>query len=647
MATIHKPPVFSQSSTFSHPLEPLTASEITQAVAIIKAQKQVSSTFRFASINLHEPPKQVVLKFNPGDAIEREAFVILLDNATGSVYEVVTSLTKETIVSWEHIPGVQPSIMLDEFMECEMLVKSNSDFQAAILKRGITDVSLVMVDPWSAGSYNIAEEEGKRLLRALCWVRSSPNDNGYARPLEGLVVVVDINAMQVIAVEDYGVVPLPPNPGNYATEFIPEVRSDLKPLEITQPQGASFQVKGHEITWQKWRMRIGFTPREGLVLYTVSYEDQGRERPVLYRASLTEMTVPYGDPRPYHFRKNAFDVGEYGVGTLANSLKLGCDCLGEIRYFDAFLTSSRGEVATIENAVCMHEEDYGILWKHVDWRTNKTEVRRSRRLVLSFIATVGNYEYGFFWYFYQDGNIQYEVKLTGIMNTGACMPGEVPKYGTLVAPQLNAPIHQHFFCVRMDMTVDGNNNSIYEVNTEAEPMGEENPHGNAFYAKSTLLDTEQAAQRLIDPFTARYWKITNPSVVNGLGQPTAYKLLPGENTVPFAHPESSVMKRAGFMSKHLWVTPYDPEEMFPAGKYPNQHSGGEGLPKWTKANRPIDNTDLVVWYTFGAHHIPRPEDWPVMPTSYIGFMLKPLGFFDSSPAIDVPPTQSKHHPCHS
>jgi primary-amine oxidase len=367
-------------------------------------------------------------------------------------------------------------------------------------------------------------------------------------------------------------------------------------------------------------------------------------RPILYRASLVEMTVPYGDTNITQCRKNAFDVGEYGVGTLANSLKLGCDCLGEIRYFDAVMANTRGEIFEIKNAICMHEEDYGILWKHTDWRTDQVEVRRSRRLVLSFIATVGNYEYGFFWYFYQDGSIQYEVKLTGMMTTGAVMPGEKPQYGTELTPQLYAPNHQHVFSVRLDMSIDGVNNSVYEVDTEPVPMGEHNPYGNAFYAKSTLLSTEQEAQRLIDPFKARYWKIVNPSVHNRMGYPVGYKLVHGENGLPFAHPESSVMQRGGYMTKHLWVTPYDPEERFPAGNYPNQSPGGDGLPQWTQANESVENTDLVVWYTFNHNHIPRCEDWPVMPVSYIGFMLKPVNFFDLNPSNDVPP--SAKHKCH-
>ncbi len=625
-----------------HPLEPLTAEEITAAVQIVKTERDLGERVRFASIALNEPPKEIVLNFKQGDPVTREAFIILLNNSDGATYEAVVSITTGKVISWRHIPGVQPSIMLDEFFECEQAVKANPEFQAALRKRGITNFDLVMVDPWSAGNYGTKEENTQRLSRALSWVRSDPNDNGYARPIEGVLALVDLNKMEVVRIEDNGIVPLPPTSGNYTPEAVGQLRTDLKPFEIQQNEGPSFSIQGHEIHWQKWHMRIGFTPREGLVLHTVGYEDQGRIRPILYRASLAEMVVPYGDPGPNHYRKNAFDVGEYGVGMLANALELGCDCLGYIQYFDATVADSRGNPMILKNAICMHEEDYGILWKHIDWRTNQTEVRRSRRLVLSFIATVGNYEYGFFWYFYQDGNIQFEVKLTGIMHTGAFPPGETPKYGQLVAPQLHAPIHQHMFNIRLDMTVDGLQNSVYEVRTEAEPIDPENPHGNAFFAKSTLLSTESEAQQVIDPLSGRFWKIVNPASTNSVGQPVAYKLMPGENILPFAHPESSVAKRATFATKHLWVTPYNAEERYPAGDYPNQHPGGAGLPTWTQANRPIENTDVVVWYTMGAHHVPRPEDWPVMPASYISFMLKPLGFFDRNPALDVPPPPAKH-----
>lgn len=172
------------------------------------------------------------------------------------------------------------------------------------------------------------------------------------------------------------------------------------------------------------------------LVYTIRYEDQGRERPILYRASIGEMVVPYGDPGESSYRKNAFDIGEFGIGTMANSLVLGCDCLGTVRYFDVHVCDSRGRPVSLKNAVCLHEEDAGLLWKHTDWRTGQTETRRSRRLVVSFIATVGNYDYGFYWNFYQDGTIQCEVKLTGIVNTTALKPGEQSRFGSEVAPRL-------------------------------------------------------------------------------------------------------------------------------------------------------------------------------------------------------------------
>ena len=645
MATLHKSSQVRSSHTAgSHPLDPLTAAEIEAAVAILLAQRSLGERVRYESIVLNEPPKDLVLDFKEGDEIGREAFLVTFDNDTGATYEAVVSLSGGNVKSWKHIPDVQPRITMEEFYECELAVKKSPEFKAAIEKRGIKDVDLVMVDPWSAGNFGIEEERGVRLSFARCWVRSNPTDNGYARPIEGVIPVVDLNKMEVIRVEDHGVVPLPPNPGNYAAEYVKEYRTDLKPLDIVQPEGPSFKVEGNEVSWQKWNLRVGFTGREGLVLHTISYEDQGRKRPVVYRASLSDMVVPYGDPSARNFRKNAFDVGEYGIGNLANSLTLGCDCLGQIHYFDAVVNDSRGGAVQIPNAVCLHEEDFGILWKHVDWRTGQTEVRRSRRLVVSTIATVGNYEYGFFWYFYQDGTIEFQVKLTGIVNNAAVAAGEVPKYGTLVAPQLAAHIHQHFFNLRLDMSVDGLKNSVYEVNTKAEPQGPDNLQGNAFFAESTLLATESQSQRIVDPMAGRYWLIANPSVHNYVGQPVAYKLVPGENILPFAQPEASVSKRAGFMRKHLWVTPYSPDEMGAAGPYPNQHPGGAGLPEWTRANRDIENRDIVVWYTFGHHHVPRTEDWPVMPVMYTGFSLKPVGFFDRNPALDVPP--SAHHNGH-
>ena len=320
---------------------------------------------------------------------------------------------------------------------------------------------------------------------------------------------------------------------------------------------------------------------------------------------------------------------------------VGCDCLGEIRYFDVELADGSGEPYTIRQAICLHEEDSGLLWKHFDATLGTTETRRSRRLVISFIVTADNYEYAIYWYFYQDGTIEFEVKLTGIVLTSALPPGQTSDFGTLVAPQTLAAHHQHFLSVRLDMAVDGLCNTVYEVDTEAIPPGPGNPLGNAFRPVKRPLRRESEAQRVIDPLRGRYWLVANPGNRTEMGHEPAYKLIPGSNVLAFSHPAAPVTRRAAFATKHLWVTPYRPDERFPAGDYPNQHPGGAGLPAWTKADRPIENTDVVLWYTLGSHHITRPEDWPVMPTDRAGFMLKPAGFFNRNPALDVAPGPSR------
>jgi primary-amine oxidase len=636
-----------EASTPAHPLEPLSGDEIRSAAAILREAGLVHDKTRFVSIALDEPTKESVAGWQPGDPFDRRAFAVLLDNAAGKTFEAVVSLDDRTVVRHEHIPDAQPSITMEEFFECEEAVKRSPEFQEALRKRGITDFDLLMVDPWSAGNYGDEREKRMRLARAITWVRTEPGEHGYAHPVLGLLAWVDLHTMKVIHIQDTGEVPVPEQPGHYAQRYFEgKLREAPKPLEIVQPEGPSFTVDGHHVEWMGWSFRIGFNAREGLVLYQVGYKDPaegGRLRPIMHRVSVSEMLVPYGDPDINYARRNAFDVGEYGIGMLANSLKLGCDCLGVIQYFDAHLATGTGDAMVIENAVCLHEEDASILWKHTDWRTNEMEVRRSRRLVISFIATVGNYEYGYYWSFYLDGTIELEIKMTGVLNTGALAPGETRKYGTEVTPRLYGPIHQHMFNIRMDMALDGLENSAVEVNTKAEPMGPENPFGNACYAEETVLKTEQEAGRDLCLESARYWKIINPNVTNSLGQPVGYKLMPGDNAFPFLDPESSVRRRAGFMNHHFWVTASDPDERYAAGKYPNQSdpAHAHGLPAYVEQNRPIENTSLTAWYNIIAHHVVRPEDWPVMPVQPLRFCLKPVGFFDRNPAIDIAPSVSK------
>ncbi|MGH8012813.1 MAG: primary-amine oxidase, partial [Candidatus Binataceae bacterium] len=583
-----------------HPLDPLSAEEIRTAVRVFRTHWPASANMRFVSVNLHEPAKGE-LENGGGQAFDRRAFVIVLDLGERRVLEAIISLREETLLSCEERRGVQPGIIIEEFMMCENAVKADPRWRAALTRRGITEFDKAIVDPWSAGAYGDERFPGRRLAQGLTWIRGSDADVGYGRPVEGLVTFVDLEKMEVVEVNDDIEVPLPPLTGFYTPETLGPQRDDLKPLEISQPEGPSFAVKGYEVSWQKWRFRVGFSSREGLVLRQLGYEDQGRIRPVLYRASLSEMVVPYGDPTLTHRRKNAFDVGEYGIGRMANSLKLGCDCIGTIHYFDAHMVTMAGEVETIENAVCMHEEDYGTLWKHTDWRTNHCEVRRSRRLVISFFATVGNYDYGFFWYLYQSGEIQLEVKMTGCLSVGARPPGAHPTHGVMVAPQLYAPIHQHHFNFRLDLDIDGPGNSIYEVDTVADPPGPDNPYSGSYRPQATLIRSEAEARRDANPANGRAWLVVNPSIRNAVGEPTGFKIIPGADVaLSMAHEGASLLKRAGFIRHNLWATAYDPAHRYAAGDYINQNPAPDGLDQWIKRDRSLENTDLVIWYSFGA-----------------------------------------------
>ncbi|MGF1527133.1 MAG: primary-amine oxidase [Candidatus Competibacterales bacterium] len=626
----------------AHPLDPLTPAELTAAVALLQHTDRLQRPC-YITLSPAEPDPRILDAWEGRENLPRRVEAVVLDKGRGCTVEALVCLTAGDVVAWRERSDVQPAIAIDEFGLCEAIAKADPVVQAALARRGITDPELLMVDPWSAGHYGDPLESQHRLSRALVWVRSKAHDNGYAHPVEGLRVLVDLMAERVVAVEDDGdtPVPIPPQDSNYAARFV-EPRPGPKPLEITQPEGPSFEVDGHHVSWMNWSLRIGFTPREGLVLHRIGYVDRGRWRSIVQRASLSEMVVPYGDTAPNQIRKNAFDVGEYGIGCAANSLTLGCDCLGLIRYFDAHMINTRGEVETIKNAVCMHEEDYGILWKHTDWRTGEVEVRRSRRLVISSIATVGNYEYGFFWYFYLDGTIQFEIKLTGIVTTGALALGQDTPYGQRLAPGLYAPIHQHIFNVRLDMAVDGPHNTVYQVDSVTEPLGEHNPYANAFRAQAMPIVSEADSGRDMCLETARYWKVCNPNVTNALGEAVGYKLIPGENAFALSHPQSSVRRRAGFIDHHLWVTATDPGERYAAGDYPNQRPPEvvDGLPRYVQAKRPLENTPVTLWYNLNSHHVARPEDWPVMPCGYIGFHLKPVGFFDRNPAIDLPPSRS-------
>ena len=626
----------------AHPLDPLSRDEITRASALATARAGGQTTVRFPLVALHEPDKAVVRGYAVGDPIERRAFLVTFDTANGDTHEAVVNLNSDTVESWTPRNDVQPFPLMEEFGRAQETVKSDPEWRAAMKRKGVTDeqIETIQIDPWPAGNFGHKWETEHRILKAIAYLRDTEDDNGYGRPVEGVMAVVDLLNHKVLEVLEEPAVPIPPTALRFDGEHAAaHPRTDLKPLDIVQPEGVSFTLDGHFLQWQKWQMRVSLHPREGLVLHQIAYDDDGALRPICYRASMAEMVVPYGDPSITQNFKNAFDSGEVGgLGRLTNSLELGCDCLGEIVYLDGHVTNESGGARTINNAVCVHEEDFGILWKHTydDGQGGpRSWVRRSRRLVVSAIATVGNYDYGFYWYFYQDGSWEHEVKATGIIQTIAINDDDPQITRHIIQPGLAGTIHQHFYCFRLDMEVDGAANSVYEIDTVPLPPGPDNPLLNGFTANKRLLASESEAASVVNSASARHWRIANDTTTNPLGQAPAYALIPGETVSMMADPQSAVGRRAQFARNQLHVTSYDANEFYPAGDYPNQSEPDQGIPEWMAADRSLQDTDLVVWFTVGMNHVVCPEDWPVAPVHRAGFNMKPWGFFDRNPALDV------------
>ncbi len=631
-----------EARTRTHPLDPLSADEIVRASRIISEYLRSPESLRFLLVAALEPPKGA-------ENASRCAEAVCIDIDSGLTTEVVADLDAGMVNSVTARPDVQPPALFEEYERADATIRADADWRSAMRGRGFNEeqIDLSFIHLWPTGNFGSTWETEHRILKGIVYLRDQPDDNAYGRPVEGLIAIVDLAEDRVLEVVNE---PSPP-PASSSLRFDHDHggphREDPTPLDIIQPKGPSFRLDGHLLKWQKWQMRVSLHPREGLVLHKIGYEDGGRLRPICYRASLAEMVVPYGDASVGHYFKNAFDSGECGIGRLVNSLELGCDCLGEIVYLDGVVTDERGGARTIENAICIHEEDDGLLWKHTyrhpDQRGTEAWLRRSRRLVISTIATVDNYDYGFYWYFYQDGSWEHEVKATGIVQTMAIEDDDPQITRHKIGTQLAGVHHQHFLSFRLDMEVDGSENTVYEVDTVPLPLGPENPYHNTFIAAATPISEESQSGREVKSSAARHWRIANDSVRNPIGESPAYVLTPGASVSMMADERSMIAQRAAFARKQLWVTSYDPAQRYPAGDYPAQSEPGLGIPDWIDANRRLEQADVVLWYTVGMNHLVRPEDWPVMPVQRAGFSLKPWGFFDRNPGLDVPPPDHCKH----
>jgi primary-amine oxidase len=679
------------------PLDPLAIGELEDAIRILRSEQKLDENVALVSLQLEEPPKPEAgdrpPSSPPNDGRElasssppaRVAFAVLHARPSNQTYEARIDLDRRRVIDWRMIPGAEPMMTADEFEIAADLVRADPRWRKAMGARGIDDVGEVYIDVWSPGELGRDDPRGVRLLRAIANLKGAQK-NSYGPPIEGVVATVDMTHRTVASVADSGAAPM----SRTSTDFYdPRVRGENRSppgdLRLANPSATAIAIDGHEIRWQNWRMRWSLNAREGLVLHEIGCEDRGRLRSILYRASISEMWVPYGDSAASWTWRNAFDEGEYGLGSMANTLARGRDVPENALLFDAPFTTSGGEVLVQPAVVAAYERDGGIAWSHKDDSAG-TEVRRATELVLAFVATAGNYDYGFRWVFHQDGTIAFEMDLTGILltkgveetqcqacrdessdedasfsvhgddvesrssrrdgaaprapNDGDLLP-RVPRgdeaHGTLVADRVIAVNHQHFVSLRLDFDVDGAQNRVKEWNVRGESNARDN---RGIVLEQTLFRTERDARRDASSAEHRTWEVYSSTAKNASGHATGYAIVPEENSSPYLGPSTRERELAGFVEHPFWATRYRARELYASGDYPSQGGapGGasDGLAAWSADGESIRDQDVVVWYTLGVTHVPRPEDYPVMPVEHAGLKLVPHGFFDRNPALDVP-----------
>ena len=623
-----------------HPLDPLTADEMSTVVAALRDDGKIDDSARFAHVLLSEPPKKTVLDWKPGDEIPRRALAIVRKGR--ETFEAVVDVAGKKVLAWQAKPGVQPSFLMEEFLGIADIVKRDPGWQAAMRKRGIESFDRVFCAPLSPGWYAIATEENRRLVRSTCF-DTSDTKNFWGRPIENLVAVVDLDEKRIFKLEDGGVVPVPRPAVDY-DEKATGKRLDRKPIATGYAKESGIAIDGSEVRWHRWRLHVRTDPRAGLVLSLVRFQDGDRLRSVLYEGSLSEIFVPYSDPSVAWYFRTYLDAGEYGAGKLAVPLVEGTDCPPNAIYLSDVLADDTGRPQLRKNVACVFERESGdVAWRHYDLVSDSTESRRARDLVVRQIAAVGNYDYVFDWTFREDGTIKVGVGATGIAEVKGVAPKNATEeggaaaaaYGRFIDDHLVATNHDHFLCFRLDVDVDGAENSFVEDVLSAHPP-KNGPRKSIWTTETKTVKREQDARLHMSMENPALWRVVNPRVIDREGYPVSYELMPGHNAMSILSPQDFPTKRAGFANYMLWVTPYAPGERWAAGDYPNRSRGGDGLPAWTKPNRSIENTDVVLWYTAGFHHVVRPEDWPVMPTSTHEFELRAFGFFDRNPALDLP-----------
>jgi primary-amine oxidase len=628
------------------PLNPLSAAEITAAVAIVKQSENYKPGIRFTEVAVKEPPKDQVWNFvMNGQNVRqsRQASIVMLDGK--QVIEARVDLDSRQLAQWNPIPGAHGMVLLDDFATVQAAVEASPEYAQALAKRGITDVKKVVATPLTVGYFDGKDglAQDNRLLKVVSYLNVD-DGNYWAHPIEGLVAIVDLQQKKLISIEDGALIPVPMKPTPYDGRGRQGVA--VKPLQIFEPEGKNYTISGNSIHWQNWDFHVRLDSRVGPILSTVTYADKGKKRKIMYEGSLGGMIVPYGDPDVGWYFKAYLDSGEYGMGTLTSPIARGKDAPQNAVLLDATIADYTGAPTTIPRAIAVFERYAGPEYKHQEMGQPNLSVER-RELVVRWISTVGNYDYIFDWVFQQNGTIGIDAGATGIEAVKAVKSTtmhddtarEDTRYGTLLDHNIVGTTHQHIYNFRLDMDVDGEQNSLVEVNPVVLPNDRGGPRTSTMQTETSVVSSEQQAAQKFDPSTVRL--LSNFNKENKVGNPVSYQLIPyAGGTHPVAKganfgKDEWLYHRLNFMDKQLWVTQYNPHEKYPEGKYPNRSDKDSGLGQFSQDNQSIENTDDVVWLTTGTTHIARAEEWPIMPTEWVHVLLKPWNFFDETPTLNL------------
>ncbi len=633
-----------QESGPFHPMDGLTPEEIQLGVSLLRNAQLVNKSTQFADIRLRELPKADVMRWKRGNPFVRQGIFIF--RRGGKTFEAIADLSAQKVLSSRELPGVQPAVHQNEWNRAREAVMKSPTWRKEMEALGYKDPKSINCTPIGSGGFPDRKYGNRRVLKVVCFDIENRLDFLQARPIDHIVTAVDADTAELLEIikAKEPIVPLEIKGYNHT---LAERRPQMRPVVNISPGGANFVLRGGiEIEWQNWSFHMRTDRRSGLIVSLVRFNDNGNNRMVAYQMALSEMFVPYMDPAETWAFKTFLDAGEYGLGYLISTLAPGRDCPHNAVFIDALIPSDQGGVFRADKAICVFERNTGDpAWRHYQSGAGRNYSAPQVELVVRMAPTIGNYDYLVDYVFQLRGSIKVRVGATGldalkmVSSARADSPtaAEDLRYGNLVAPHTVAPYHDHYFSFRLDLDIDGPNNLMLLDTIQPQTLPPENRRRSLWTVRTSQIVKEGAVSHGGGNKRV-HWRLINPNKRTALGHFPGYYLVPGHVVTSLLTADDPPQQRALFSSNPLWVTRRKQGEYWAAGDFPNQSKGGEGLPKYVADGESVTNQDLVLWYNMGFHHLTLPEDFPVLPTMWHEFMLRPANFFTRNPAHDLAPS---------